>query len=307
MAFLVKPGDRAALRRVFQINTVIWGGSFNAIIPVYRRLPNRLKAYPLRNGNDFVAGYIDAFNPDFLVATEAHLAEGVHFPSHRIIPLTDILDPEEEEHVGHGLSVIHLYVHLYDREFKFQRRHPIQALLPKTSDTKLTLLSAAAYGEFPPDAALDYFRQAYVELFDPVVRDIRPEDYFSSLTPGILNPRRTALEGLEVRRRGGSDDPVLFYMDGTSTLDLIDFWNLRALGCKALPLPRQWAADLVDACADFVAEHYRASPWNRAIMKGTTVVPSRSVATEEAEEYARSIRVSDARALSYQHWYPRFW
>jgi hypothetical protein len=36
LAFLVQPNDRKALSRVFEINTCLWGGRHNAIVPVFR-------------------------------------------------------------------------------------------------------------------------------------------------------------------------------------------------------------------------------------------------------------------------------
>lgn len=39
LAFLVRPNDATALRTVIEINTCLWGGPFNGIIPVFRRTP----------------------------------------------------------------------------------------------------------------------------------------------------------------------------------------------------------------------------------------------------------------------------
>ena len=38
-AFLVHPRDRSGLREAIELNTVLWGGQFNPIIPTYQRLP----------------------------------------------------------------------------------------------------------------------------------------------------------------------------------------------------------------------------------------------------------------------------
>lgn len=39
LAFLVDPADTAVLTEAIQINTFLWGGMFNPIVPVFRRLP----------------------------------------------------------------------------------------------------------------------------------------------------------------------------------------------------------------------------------------------------------------------------
>src|SRR5690606_16014346 len=193
--------------------------------------------------------------------------------------------PEAEDHIGHGLSVIYPYRHLYDREVKFQRRDPVEVLLPQLQETELALLSAAIYGEFPRESALDYFRQAYVELFDPIVCDVRPDNYFASLGPEVLNPLRAAQEALDTYPWAQTlHDTVLFLLDGSSFLDVVDFWNLRALGWNALAVPRQWAAELADACGEFAAANHWVSPRNPAFDRRTLIVGSRSVAEDEVEE-----------------------
>lgn len=38
-AFLVKPNDSKRLLEIFQINTCLWGGKFNPIIPIFGHVP----------------------------------------------------------------------------------------------------------------------------------------------------------------------------------------------------------------------------------------------------------------------------
>lgn len=38
-AFLVKPSDRAQIERAAEINTCLWGGKFNPVIPSLKKTP----------------------------------------------------------------------------------------------------------------------------------------------------------------------------------------------------------------------------------------------------------------------------
>ena len=38
LGFLVNPNDKKAVMRAIEINSMFWGGSYNAIIPVFKRL-----------------------------------------------------------------------------------------------------------------------------------------------------------------------------------------------------------------------------------------------------------------------------
>jgi hypothetical protein len=68
LAFLITP-NKTALRKAIQINSTLWGGTFNPIIPLYAQPPKVWKDYPRQKLaiKDRVAGYVRAFDPDFLV------------------------------------------------------------------------------------------------------------------------------------------------------------------------------------------------------------------------------------------------
>ena len=46
IAFIVDPSDREGLQEAIKINSTLWGGTYNPIIPAFRRTP--------RNGSPIV-------------------------------------------------------------------------------------------------------------------------------------------------------------------------------------------------------------------------------------------------------------
>ena len=84
-------------------------------------------------------------------------------------------------------------------------------------------------------------------------------------------------------------------MDATSWLDLVDFWNLRALGGFVLPLPKQWAKNLTDDVSEVIAQHYVPYRHNRTMFHSTSLVCS----PRWDEKYAaRSIMSLPERAFT---------
>jgi hypothetical protein len=49
-----------------------------------------------------------------------------------------------------------------------------------------------------------------------------------------------------------------FFLDATKALDIIDYWNLRAIGWKVLPVPKQFAQsdEAKQPLLDFVGKNY---------------------------------------------------
>lgn len=308
LAFLINPNDKKILRRVFQINTCIWGGRYNPIIPVYRRAPNTWsdKYTGPPSADVILNGYIDAFEPDFIINANVTLKKALQFLEDRQLTLKDILNPNEENPIGYGLDVVELFADLYHKEFQFQKRHPLEAVLPKSRESSFALLGAACFGEFPRDHELKYFETGYKDAFDAKEVRIGSKNLLQLYLGSMCSPLRLGSSGIKVHDRGWSE-PALFYMDGTSSLDLIDYWNLRAMGWRVVPLPKQWSLDLMEDCSKFIESNHLPYRHNKEMMQRTTMICSRSSSFEEIQKYARTLKSIPQHSLSCQHWYPRIW
>ena len=69
LAFLVNPNDKESLLKAIEINTFLWGGMYNPIIPTYERIPSKWKDGSSKNlsAQSIVSGYLDNFDPDYVV------------------------------------------------------------------------------------------------------------------------------------------------------------------------------------------------------------------------------------------------
>lgn len=74
-AFIVRPDDKKHVLQIFQSNTCLWGGKYNPVVPYFKQVPKWWD----RNGHNFetavqiINGYLDFFEPDFLVEAEPGL------------------------------------------------------------------------------------------------------------------------------------------------------------------------------------------------------------------------------------------
>ena len=124
--FLVRPDDGVRLQTIFEVNTCLWGGMYNPIIPFLETVPDwwERDGFQLETASQIMDGYIDFFEPDFLVEAEPGLATRFGFEKERVLQIQEILPVEGDwERKGNGLSVYDLYAHLYRTEFQFARRH----------------------------------------------------------------------------------------------------------------------------------------------------------------------------------------
>lgn len=309
--FLVRPDDPARLLKIFQINTCLWGGQFNPIIPFFKRVPQWWERKGIRfdNPKQIINGYLDFFEPDILVEANKGLADGLGIDPERVLQLSDVLrKSDERQRESYGLDVMDLYQQMYREEFQFVRRHPHRIKLIKAKDKAFATFVACVFGAFPSQKSLSYFSKAYEDAFDPKRVDLDGEALDKLYRSGFASPLRMAHAKLEIDYNN-RDDPVLFIMDAKEPRDLIDFWNYRAIQRDVLPVPVQWLPMLSGYCKKFIEQNYRPLPGNtHGVMIRPTSMFSRSIPEKEIENLFRAhLSVDKPGANTIQTWYPPIW
>ena len=310
-AFLVRPNDRKHTLEIFRVNTCLWGGKFNPIIPYFKRLPSwwERKGYRFENAKQIINGYLDFFEPDFLVEAEKGLADGFGFNPKRILQLNEILQRDGgRDRDRYGLSVYDLYRDLYRKEFQFQRRHKHNIIHAKAKEASFTNFVACNFGDFPAQKALKYFERAYKDVFDPSPANIDVLSLSKFYESGYTSPLRIGHAKIKVDYHEHRD-PTLFIMDAHEPKDLIDFWNLRAIHRNIVAVPIQWIQELSPFCKKFILDNYRPLPGNpNGVMIHPTSMFSRSIPEEDIEEIHKNyLRVDKKDANMLQTWYPPIW
>jgi hypothetical protein len=310
-AFLVRPDDKKRTLEIFKVNTCLWGGKFNPIVPCFRQVPGwwDRHAHKFETAIQIMNGYLDMFEPDFLVEAEPGLADGLGFDPDRVLQLGEVLAREgQAQSSGCGLSVFDLYRHLYEAEFQFVRRHKHDIVDVVSRQPDFRVFAAAVFGAFPSDEDLRYFGRAYEDAFAPERIALDGQTLPGLYVRGFTSALRLGHSKIDVDYHN-RDDPTLFVLDATQPRDLVDFWNLRAVRPHVLPIPIQWAEELSGFCKDFIARNFRPIPGNpNGVMMHANVMFARSIPTAEIEShYARHFQTDVPRANVSQDWYPSIW
>lgn len=171
-AFLVRPDDSEKILEIFRINTCLWGGKFNPLIPFFDKLPNwwDRDPYSSETAKQVINGYLNFFEPDFIVEAETGISKNIDFDPKRVLQLTDILERNEENTKSkytYGQSVNDLYVYLYEKEFRFKRYDKSKFIYVETNEAKFKNFIACNFGDFPKPAELKSFKDNYTEIFKP--------------------------------------------------------------------------------------------------------------------------------------------
>ena len=161
-----------------QACSCLWGGIYNPIIPVCDDVPEQWRKPPFDNPTaaELTKGYLNFFEPDVFVESESGPAAraqienmDLDFGHQRSVSLDAFFETAQDrrKEVPLGINIFALYQDLYDREFKFVRRHDQRvALLEKTATYGAFV--EAAFGGFPEQGFLSAIAQAYVDAFNPL-------------------------------------------------------------------------------------------------------------------------------------------
>ena len=310
-AFLVRPNDKRRTVEIFRINTCLWGGKFNPIIPFFKRLPPwwERKGFRFENAKQIINGYLDFFEPDFIVEAEKGLSEGLGFDPERVLQLTDILERDgERDWDRYGLSVYDLYGDLYKKEFQFERRHKHNIIHVEAKNRAFVNFVACNFGAFPVQQNLKYFERDYKDIFDPSHKTLNASILSKLYKSGYTSALRIGHAKLKVDYHKHLD-PTLFIMDAYESKDLIDFWNLRAIHRNIIAIPVQWIEELSTFCKKFILENHRPLPGNpHGVMIHSTSMFSRSIPENDIEDiHKKYLRVNKKGANMIQPWYPHIW
>ncbi|RKU10880.1 hypothetical protein C6503_19540 [Candidatus Poribacteria bacterium] len=314
LAFLVNPKDRESLLKVIEINTFLWGGIYNPIIPTYKQIPSAWKDRPFENpsARSVVAGYLDNFDPDYVVP----IGECVDYDfdvGHRrkIEDVSRILaSVEEDGSPDYGIGLFEVLRYFIETELKFERKHPVEICIPRFG-TRFRLFFASVFGIFPENIDRIFWKN-FAKVLDAKKIDCSVSNYAEFLNPQRVFLRRMTQFYITLRRRLKQ---CIFYLDPTQSLDIMDYWNLRAVGWDVIPIPKQFAQcdETVQLAQDFIFENYVPHHSNSEIYHRTTILKSRSISEDEYRQFSDSLdtsrigKSSGNPKVSLGLSYPRIW
>ena len=95
-ALAVDPYDIEAVLEAIEINTFLWGGAFNPIVPLFNRVPSAWKKVEEITGPQLFAGYVDAFDPDYIVTVGNVRRKSIRLGNRNVISASELLSATEK-------------------------------------------------------------------------------------------------------------------------------------------------------------------------------------------------------------------
>lgn len=305
LAFLVNPKDKESLLKAIEINTFLWGGTYNPIIPTYKKISSKWKDRPFENptAKSVVSGYLDNFDPDYVVP----MGECVDYSldvgyRQKIDDPSQILGTAGQYGItSYGIGFFEILHYFFGEELKFQRRYPLDICIPRFGNHFRVFLSGV-FGKLP-EGFEKIFWENFAETLEARQIDCSASNYTDFLDRQKLFFRHMTALYLKPET---PQKRCIFFLDATKSLDIMDYWNLRAIGWDVFPVPKQFIrSDTAKQCIlDFIEEDYSLRSPTPEIHHRTTILKSRSISQDEHRDFCELFE--NVKIVS-QTSYPRIW
>lgn len=321
IAYLVDPNNAEQVRGAIRLSATLWGGVYFPIIQLHKRMPATWREKPLKApaAERVIQGYIDAFDPDVLVQFASDLPPYIANRRLQIVRPEEIWQPlaaDKSVSPKYGIGIFEILKDLFDKHFKYKAKYPMKVVFPTIPSGKLSLFWAGLFGEVSSELK-KVIDEHYAEPLEIETVPFEVTKFREMTERDTLFPTRIVRHGLEQSHRSGyRRDANVFFMDATKTEDIVDYWNLRALGRQVLPMPIQLTADdeFKQIIIGFLKRHRRPWPHNPAVCDVGSFIRARNCSFEEMQAYANTLTIertlgdpSTDPFYSLQHWYPRVW
>jgi hypothetical protein len=310
LAFLIDKPDSATLEKVFEMNTLLWGGLLNPVVVLDGGSRKQVGMhYPAQEDSEYEQeqlGLLKAFDPDILVNySNAQLPAFLAPFKHRTFPLGVMRwDPWGTQEMMAFLEVWPFLEQYWSKEYRFLEKPQHQfGYIDLDISGNLRTYLVARFGNYAEDSNGN---NVLADNFggQPVTYN---EDFRKSFSQGewVFPIQNTALK-LEIPAPTAFESHIFFLLDAGNMFDIVDYWNLRAAGYRVFPLPVDHYQDFSESAKEFAEKS--VYPINRNVSTYLEIVKAGSVDDSrwtEAGDWFRSLNVN-AERLTLRGSVPRF-
>ena len=230
IGFLIKDGNIEDFIKCCEINTLLWGGVYNPIIPV--------------GNNDYLTKqFIRLFSVDILLPisndpkTKSLINEYPYLKNpHHLSENIFYEDWHTKKQVAAFIDVIHLIDYYWKEQFKHSKDDRSNcAYINWDSKNPHVPLFTAMFGTYPKNINLktDYdkaFKNG-LRAKEVIIKDSLASDLSMKIDPIKLTAMRLS------SYKGFGREEGLYIGSSKNFIDLVLFWNLRAAGMEIIFLP----------------------------------------------------------------------
>lgn len=312
--FLIEPNSESKFERAIKIAFSYWGGIFSPILPLHSVLPDEFKnEYGIDyDALNYYKNTIDNFDPDIILYDNSLDKEFINtlIGDRTLLTIEDFLSDTEKRKIKYGIIIPELISNIIETDFKYVRNDNLKLSIHNTQNSGLFLKSfiGCFVDSFQTEISNQLKSYAYFEQPEITFENIN--DHFPNKNIKTLDINIQEIKSFPERRwfRGEG----IYFLNETRLNDIINYWNLRALGWSIIPIPlnqidNPYFTGFIERFSKFQlaeSENLSISIINFQISI-TTTTEQRQKIDQKLQEIKNKIDVK--LNFAFQGWFPRYW
>jgi hypothetical protein len=203
-ALIVNPYDQKSILEAIQLNSFLWGGTYNPIIPKFNKIPKNWEHPRTKSqtASSIFAGYIDNFDPDFLVPIRLDEFDKSSFANRKIVSLNEIISGASSTGIpSMGVGLFEILRSFIRTELKYIRKDPLHFRIPEHNG-KYKLFFASVFGTLALDQS-DFFHKHFDKELNAEWSECDFSNFVTFFKGDNVFLRRLTNHQLKVNRHNG--------------------------------------------------------------------------------------------------------
>ncbi len=304
---LFVPSDEEKIINIIRSLNSIWSGLNSPIFPYYKDFDKAfIKRYNLEiYSNDFYINTINNYDPDVIVYDELIDSEFLNNISfdRSVIKLDEFIDRVKKNQLKYSIGIDILIEDIFKNEFKYKRTDDLKLSIPKIKNNDLFL--SAWIGNVVDEIHENLIKKHLIdeEWYEDYIIDYENLDDF--LKENLLSTGQILRHEINSLNKN-HNQYILFVFDSNNWKDVLDYWNLRAIGLKVLAIPHNRIKEkvFIDKILYFLDIKKNS---NLQFNHLDIVITNDLNDNEILEEIELILKEMKSNTLLLKRWFPRFW
>lgn len=262
------------------------------------------------NPIDFYSKSIENFDPDYVVVDENLDTDFIEkIKGDRVsISLNELEESVFSGESKYGISIDDILLSLKETEFKYERNDDLKVVLPRVSENDLftaTLFGSLSNSNINKLKSIP-FPKKYISF-----PKISNRDFSIFSNENSLNFLKICNQDIySIGNPFWTSQTAVYILDPNRLNDLINFWNLRALGWHLIAVPFSSYQD--NFYTELVKSQQKEFVTRGSFDDRISILGNRNIgrdAIADIQTHLNTIQAIEGKTISYSHhwWLPRFW
>ncbi len=313
LAFFIPPNKKNSYLRAIRVASSMWGGKYFPILTFYKNFPKDFREeYGLytETVSEYYGNILSNFDPQYLVLDPLIDKTAIDKIRGNVIciNIAELEESIQHNQAEYGISIEEVLQAIKEKDFKFHRTDLLKVICPTINykDLFVATLCGTVTKEYQQRLRKLKLPPMYISF-----PKINRQNISKCLVENTIN--YLGMSSYKLESLGNplwSAQYCIYFVNPDRLNDILNIWNLRALGWYVVPIPFNGLTD--PFYQSLIKDQQRDFTSNTQLTSRISVIQNSQLESKASQALVAElskIQADDNNKVHYssQHWFPRFW